>query len=213
MEWCSGSGFAVLLNIRMLCGQNQIFFWLLIFTPSEKPHNYTSFKMQCLVFKKLIEDSWMSMWLSQVIQGILCQSVLLFDSKTDTFPIKKKYLNTDSLVNWAVLQTHLSPNVLALCSKVSVLCYDIYLSVFFITCLLEAHTHTPLNQLYSFNVNYTDIQKTKEWSQTKGGIRNTASFNNSMYWDCCNNPTNYCFDQNRALLKTVKLKPISILLY
>lgn len=47
--------------------------------------------------------------------------------------------------------------MLALCSKVSVLCYDIYLSVFFITCLLEAHT--PLNQLYSFNVNYTDIQK------------------------------------------------------
>lgn len=91
----------------------------------------------------------------------------------------KKYLNKDSLVNWAVLQTHLSPNVLALCSKVSVLCYDIYLSVFFITCLLEAHT--PLNQLYSFNVNYK-----KEWSQTKGGIRNTASFNNNMYWDCCN---------------------------
>lgn len=27
---------------------------------------------------------------TQVIQGILCQSVLLFDSKTDTFPIKKK---------------------------------------------------------------------------------------------------------------------------
>lgn len=168
MEWCSGSGFAVLLNIRMLCGQNQIFFWLLIFTPSEKPHNYTSFKMQCLVFKKLIEDSWMSMWLSQVIQGILCQSVLLFDSKTDTFPIKKKYLNTDSLVNWAVLQTHLSPNVLALCSKVSVLCYDIYLSVFFITCLLEAHTHHLISYIHLMLITLTSKKQKNEVKLKEG---------------------------------------------
>lgn len=170
MEWSSGSGFAVLLNIRMLCGQNQTFFWLLIFTPSEKPHNYTSFKMQCLVFNKLREDSWMSMSLSQVIQGIFCQSVLLFDSKTDTYLhiYIHTYLNTDSLVNWAVLQTHLSPNVLALCSKVSVLCYDIYLSVFFITCLLEAHTHHLISYIHLMLITLTSKKQKNEVKLKEG---------------------------------------------
>lgn len=141
--------------------------------------------MQCLVFKKLREDSWMSMSLSQVIQGILCQECASIWQQNRYISNLKKYLNKDSLVNWAVLQTHLSPNVLALCSKVSVLCYDIYLSVFFITCLLEAHTHHLISYIHLMLITLTS-KKQKNEVKNKGGIKNTASFNNNMYWDCCN---------------------------
>lgn len=80
----------------------------------------------------------------------------------------KKYLNTDSLVNWAVLQTHLSPNVLALCSKVSVLCYDIYLSVFFITCLLEAHTHHLISYIHLMLITLTSKKQKNEVKLKEG---------------------------------------------